>query len=429
MKGILKSLTSINYWETVPDFDLGFNRKQYGDVIWKSLDNKLVKVIIGQRRSGKSYIVRQLIDKLITGKKADKKNIFYLNKEMFEFDDIQNSKDLSDIINLYETTYAPRGKIYIFIDEVQNIENWEKIIISLAQHPVKKYEVFITGSNSRLLSGELATYLSGRYILTEVFPFSYSEFLEYYKLSNTKENFITYISTTGLPEVFNLNSNETKRHYFQALKNTVLLKDIMYRHKIRDHILLEDIFLFLIHNIGNLTSIPSIIKYFKSKNRKVDYSTVSVYIGYIQNAFIIHELPRFSLKTKELLAGEKKYYINDPGFRNYLYPHLIKDISALLENVIFTHLRMAGYSIKLGHGNNYEVDFFAEKEKDNDKKYIQVAYVMPTRETIDREFSALEKIRDNLPKYVVTMDDLLLNNETGIIHRHIWDFIFNLSIH
>ncbi len=427
MEKILKSLLSINYWETVPDFDLGFNRKQYSDVIWKSLDNKLVKVIIGQRRSGKSYIVRQLIDKLIAEKKASKKNIFYLNKEMFEFDDIQNSKDLSGIINLYETTYKPRGKIYIFIDEVQNIENWEKIIISLAQHPVKEYEVFITGSNSRLLSGELATYLSGRYILTEVFPFSYSEFLGYHKLSNTKGNFITYISTTGLPEVFNLNSNETKRHYFQALKNTILLKDIMYRHKIRDHVLLEDIFLFLIHNIGNLTSIPSIIKYFKSKNRKIDYGTVSSYIGYIQNAFIIHELPRFSLKTKELLAGEKKYYINDPGFRNYLYPHLINDISALLENIIFTHLRMAGYSIKLSHGNNYEVDFFAEK--DNDKKYIQVAYVMPIRETINREFSALEKIRDNLPKYVVTMDDLLINNESGIIHQHIWDFVFNLSKH
>ena len=426
MKDILKSLSSINYWDAIPDFNLGFIREHYFNAIWQSIDNKLIKVIIGQRRTGKSYIVRQLIDKLINEKKVNKKNIFYLNKEMFEFDTIQDANDLSETIHLYETQYTPKGKIYIFIDEVQNINNWEKIIISFAQHPVKEYEVFITGSNSKLLSGELATFLSGRYILTEVYPFSYKEFLEYWKLKNSKKNFIKYVSTSGMPEVFNLDLDETKRHYFQSLKNTILLKDIMYRHKIRDYILLEDIFLFLLHNVGNMTSIPSIIKYFKSRNRKSDYGTISQYISYMRDAFIINEVPRFSLKTKEILSGEKKYFVTDMGFRNYLYPNLINDIGAILENISFMHLRIAGFDLKIGYENNHEVDFFATKG--NKKQYVQVSYLMANQDTINREFGPLEKIKDNLPKYVVTMDDILINNDIGIIHQHIWDFIYQLSI-
>jgi len=174
-----------------------------------------------------------------------------------------------------------------------------------------------------------------------------------------------------------------------------------------------------------MTSIPSIIKYFKSRNRKADYTTISQYILYMQEAFIIHESPRLALKTKELLSGERKYYVNDMGFRNYLYPGLINDIGAILENVVYLHLKMAGFDIKTGYDNNNEVDFVAIKH--SEKKYIQVAYLMPTKETTQREFSALEKIKDNLPKYVVTMDDIVQHSEIGIFHEQIWDFIFNLG--
>ncbi len=422
----LETLRQINYWETEPNFNLGFMRHKYTNVIWHSLGNKLIKVIIGQRRTGKSYIVRQLINKLITEEKVNTKNIFYLNKEMFEFENIQTASDLSEIIKLYESTYKPQGKVYLFIDEVQNISEWQKIIVSLAQHTVKEYEIVITGSNSKLLSGELATLLSGRYIVTEVFPFSYSEYCEIKELKNSKETFIQYISSSGLPEIFNLSSNDTIVHYFQSLKNTILLKDIMYRHKIRDYVLLEDIFLFLLHNVGNMTSIPSILKYFKDKNRKSDYTTISQYISFMQDAYIIHEAPRMSIKTKELLSGERKYFVNDLGFRNYLYPSLINDIGAILENVVYTHLRTAGYTIKLVVGKGYEVDFVAEK--DNNKQYIQVSYVMPTSKTIEREFGGLEKIKDNLPKYVISMDDLLIRRESGIVHKHIWDYIYELTL-
>ncbi len=425
MKNILNSLGSINFWNEDPKIDLGFHRLRYNKSVIDSIGNKLIKVIIGQRRAGKSYLVRQLIHNLIFDKKIKRENVFYLNKEMYEFDDIRTANDLAKLINAYESEYTPSGKVYIFIDEVQNIDDWEKVIVSLAQHTIKEYEVFITGSNSKLLSGELATLLSGRYITTEVFPFSYKEFLENSNLENNKANFIEYITTSGLPELLNLSSNDTKTNYFQSLKNTILLKDIMYRYKIRDYVLLEDLFLFVIHNVGSMISIPSIIKYFKNKNRKADYSTISQYIKYMQDAFIIHEAPRYFFKTKELLSGEKKYYVNDLGFRNYLYPSLVSDIGAILENIVFIHLRSASYNIKIGYGRDYEIDFIAERN--GEQHYVQVAYVMANSATIDREFGAFDKVKDNLPKYVVTMDDILIKNENGIIHKHIWDYIYDLS--
>jgi len=424
MNQIIESLSQINYWDTVPHFFLGFRRESYIRHLEKDLGNRLIKVITGQRRAGKSFIVRQLIHMLINEQNVNPLNIFYLNKEMFEFEDIRTAADLSDIINLFEQKYSPSGKLYIVIDEIQNISNWEKIVVSLAQHPVKQYELIITGSNSKLLSGELATFLSGRYILTEVFPFSYKEFLEYRSLDNNKENFIRYMSTSGLPETFNLEHIETIRHYFQSLKDTILLKDIMQRHQIRDYILLEDIFLFLLHNVGNMTSVPSIVKYFKSKKRKSDYNTISSYISYLEEAYIIHKAPRYSLKTKELLSGEKKYFLNDIGFRNYLYPQLIKDTGAILENIVFMHLKMKKLDIKLGFANNFEIDFRASN--DFESSYIQVCYVMPTQKTIDREFGALEKIDDNFPKIVVSMDDLLINSPKGIIHQQVWDYLYSL---
>jgi len=258
-----------------------------------------------------------------------------------------------------------------------------------------------------------------------VFPFSYKEFLENSNLENNKANFIEYITTSGLPELLNLSSNDTIINYFQSLKNTILLKDIMYRYKIRDYVLLEDLFLFVIHNVGSMISIPSIIKYFKNKNRKADYSTISQYIQYMQDAFIIHEAPRYFFKTKELLSGEKKYYVNDLGFRNYLYPSLVSDIGAVLENIVFIHLRSAAYNIKIGYGRNYEIDFIAERN--GEQHYVQVSYVMANSATIDREFGAFDKVKDNLPKYVVTMDDILIKNENGIIHKNIWDYIYDLS--
>jgi predicted AAA+ superfamily ATPase len=426
MENILENLKSINFWENKPDFQFGFVRKTYLKILEEALGNKLIKVITGQRRAGKSFIIRQFMQMLIEKFKINPLNILYLNKELFEFEQIKNAENLSELINAYQRKYSPEGKIYIIIDEVQNITDWEKIIVSISQNNLKNYEVIITGSNSGLLSGELASLLSGRYIVIEVLPFSYKEFLEFYSLENNKSNFIKYYTAGGLPEVYNLNTEDIKRNYFQSLKDTVLLKDIMYRHNIRDYVLLGDLFLYIIHNVGNMTSIPSIIKYFKSKNRKVDYATAANFISYMEDAYLIHRVQRFSIKTRELLSGERKYFINDIGFRNYLYPHLSNDIDAILENIVFLHLRRNGYDIKLGFESNFEIDFYAVKSIDI--KYIQVSYLLASDKTLKREFGALEKIKDNFPKYVLSMDDLKLQSSEGIIHETVWDFLYNLPV-
>ena len=425
MNYILADLYKINYWNCAPKFQLGYIRHNYIKIINKLSGNKLIKVIVGQRRSGKSYIIKQLIYQFIEEKKVNSKNIFYLDKEMFEFSDIISDKELFEVINHYKKEVKPKGKIYIFIDEIQNIINWEKVISSLAQHPIDEHEIFITGSNSSLLSGELATLIAGRYVVVEIFPFLYDEYLHYFELDNSIGNFKSYLLSSGLPETYNLRDNEAKKFYFKTLKDTILLKDIMHRHKIRDYILLEDIYLFLIHNIGNLSSIPSIIKYFKSKSRKTDYTTISQYISYMKDAFLVHEVDRFVIKRKEVLSGEKKYYINDLGFRNYLFPNAIGDISSLLENIVYTHLRANNYDVKIGYYNKLEVDFIAEK---NDVKlYIQVSYLLASEDTIRREMESLLKIEDNYPKYIISLDEILLNNRDGIQFKNIFDFIYDLN--
>ncbi len=425
MQDILASLKAINYWESKPGFKLGFIREGYLNKITSALGNKLIKVIVGQRRSGKSYIVRQIIHHLINNRSVNPLNIFYLNKEMYEFSAIKTDSDLAKLFHHYRQRLTPEGKVYIFIDEIQDIADWEKIVVSLAQHVTEDYELFVTGSNSSLLSGELASSLSGRYLLFEVFPFSYPEFLRFYSYQNTKECLIRYVQTTGLPEIYNMESKDIHRHYFRSLKDTILLKDIMHRHNIRDYVLLEDLFLFLLHNVGNLVSIPSIIKYFKSRQRKADYATISTYIEYMVQAFVVRRCPRFSLKTKELLSGEKKYYVNDLGFRNYLFPLLLKDFGSMLENIVYMHLRMAGFDVKTGSHRDTEVDFMATRE--DAVQYVQVAYLMPSEQTANREFRSLESITDNFPKYVLTMDDLTLNHQQGIIHQQIWDYLMNLQ--
>jgi len=424
MKDIFNALKTINYWNAKPRFKLGFNRRMYLNQIKPAFNNKLIKVLVGQRRTGKSYMIRQLINYLIEEKNHPAQNIFYLNKEMYEFDLIVDAQALDKLIAYYEAQMKPEGKIYIFIDEIQDIINWEKIISSLAQHPVKDYEVFITGSNSKLLSGELASQISGRYVVYEIFPFSFPEFLDFYSLATTKENLIKYIETSGLPETFNLESDEIRKHYFQSLKDTILLKDIMYRHKIRDYVLLGDVFLFLLHNIGNLSSVSSIIKYFKSKNRKTDYTTLSSYLSYMEDAYIIRQSPRYQIKTKELLSGEKKYYLNDLGFGNYLFPQFKKEISYILENIVFNHLRLAGYNVFTGNDKNHEIDFVAEKN--NTYLYVQVCYLLASEETINREFRPLEAIHDNFRKIVVSLDDILIRNKNGIEHQNIMDFITSI---
>jgi uncharacterized protein len=397
----------------------GFIRENYISEISDYMSNNLIKVLVGQRRSGKSFILRQIIFKLLQ-KNTNPHNIIYINREFTDFDFIQSYTDLSDLLNLYEKTIKPKGKIYLFVDEIQNIDKWEKIINSLSQDYTKEYEIFITGSNSELLSGELSSYLSGRYIEFKIFPFSYNEFISFSKLENNKNNFLKYLNTGGLPELFNLKTDQTKRQYVAAVKDTILLRDIILRYKINDPKLLDDIFSFLVNNASNLISINNIVNYYKSKNKKTSYDTVANYIKYLSQSFLIHQTSKYNIKGKETLSGTYKFYINDLAYKNYIFQGFSYGIGYQLENLIFLQLLNSGFDVYVGYMRDKEVDFVAIK---NSKYlYVQVSYLLVDEKTIKREYASLESIPDNYKKIVVSLDDFKLNNKNGIEHIQAWNF-------
>ena len=409
-------LKKYNFWDA--DYpDLGLLRQNYLNRINDFIGNNLIKVLVGQRRTGKSYLLRQIILSLIN-KGINSKNIFYINKEYTDFDFITNYTELEDLILTYQQELTPEGKIYLFIDEVQRIEGWERLVNSYSQNYTRPYEIFISGSNSQLLSTELATLLSGRYIQFQILPFSYLEYISIKKAQNTKVSFLTYLQSGGLPELFHLPNDETKRHYLSAIKDTVLLHDIIQRYNIKDTRLLDDIFSFLVNNASNLISINSIVKYFAGKSRKTNYETVANYISYLQNTFLIHQVDRFSIKGKDILAGTHKYYINDLAFKNYLYSGFEYGYGYMLENIVYLQLINAGYNVYTGFMRNKEIDFVATKG--NKTIYIQVAYLLIDKLTIDREYSELESIHDNYEKFVVSLDDMQLPDKNGIRHVLAW---------
>jgi len=420
MEQLIDDISRYNFWDG-KNLNPGFVRKEYLDRISGFTGNKLIKVLVGQRRSGKSYVLRQIIDFLITEKNVQPGNILYVNKEYSAFDEIKSSADLEGLVEIYTRRIKPEGKVYIFLDEVQNIENWELFVNSCSQDFTREYEVFITGSNSRLLSGELASRLSGRYVEFEVMPFSYFESAKMLNLEINRGSFIKYLRTGGLPELFNIRSEESQRYYTESLKNTIILRDIVERHNIKDPTLLEDIFKFLTVNIGNLTSISSIISYFKSRKRKTNYETLSSYTEYLTDTFITHKADRYNLRGKQILGGEAKYYLNDLAFKNYLFGFSPSDMGYNLENYVFNQLKRLGYKVNVGVLNNLEIDFFAQKP---DKTlYVQVCYLLSGQRVIEREFGNLLKIKDNHEKVVISLDEVKFSDYEGIRHLHPWELV------
>jgi len=423
MKEYFDKLKRFNFWDgNVPQ--IGFDRTLYLQKIKGFANNKLIKVIVGQRRVGKSYILRQIAKKLIE-QGVNPNQIFYINKEYIAFDFIKTYTDLNALIEYYREQLKPEGTIYLFIDEIQNIEGWEKLVNSYAQDFTTSYGIFISGSNSKMLSGELATLLSGRYVSFEIFPFSYQEYLGINGFVNDKTTYASYLQSGGLPELFVLPNEETKRHYVSSVKDTVLLRDIIQKNAIKEPKLLEDIFIYLVNNASNLMSINNITNYLKSSGRKTTFDTVSNYIGFIEDTFLIHKAERFDIKGKETIAGNAKYYANDLAYKNYLYSGFGYGIGYLLENLIYLALCRAGYEVYVGVLPNKEVDFVAKKASET--LYVQCAYLLQDESTIEREFAALETIKDNYPKVVVSMDDIVLPSRNGILHVQAWNFEAFLS--
>jgi hypothetical protein len=271
-----------------------------------------------------------------------------------------------------------------------------------------------------MLSNELATLLSGRYVKFEIIPFSYHEYLGITEGQKSKQTYIEYLQSGGMPELFMLTKQETKRNYISAIKDTVLLRDIIQRHQIREPRLLEDIFVYLINNASNLISVSNIFKYYKGLGRKTSYDIISNYIGYIEDAFLIHRCERFNIRGKEVIAGNVKFYANDLSFKNYLYPGFGYGFGYLVENLIFLELRRAGFETYVGTIRSREVDFVASKA--DRVIYVQCAYLLTEPETIVREYTSLEAIGDHYEKYVVTLDDLTFSSNKGIRHIQAWNF-------
>ena len=417
MEEKITSIEKYNLWYG-NSIDCGFPRPLYTQKIIQYLGGRVVKVLTGQRRVGKSYILRQIAMQLIqSGINAN--NIVFINRELTAFDFIENHNDLDSFIKAYKAKLKPQGRIYVFIDEVQEIEGWERVVNSLSQDFSEEYELFITGSNSKMLSGELSTLLSGRYVEFHIFPLSYLEYITVHNMDEGKQSYLKYMNDGGYPELIHFHSSEMKRNYISALKDTILLKDIINRYTVRDVRLLEDLFAYLCNNTSNLLSVSNITNFIKSRGRKTSYDTVSAYLGYIENVFLAHRAVRYNIRGKDILAGSCKYYMNDLSFKNHLYGGFASGIGYQLENLVYIDLLRNGYDVYVGTINDKEIDFVAMK---NDRTiYIQVAYILADEDTILREYTPLQKIPDNYEKIVVSLDDFQFPSRLGIRHLRAWE--------
>ncbi|MDD5770344.1 MAG: ATP-binding protein [Candidatus Gracilibacteria bacterium] len=387
-----------------------FSRPYYLKKMNEMVNNKNILIISGQRRVGKSYII---IDYLKSNN-IDLKEVFYLNKELDSLNQIKTNIELEKLFNEYDKENEVK---YIIIDEIQDIEIWENFIRS--KFSEKKYNIIITGSNSKLLSSELSTYLTGRYINLDVFPLTYFEFLNIKKLQNSKENFLYYLEFGGLPEIVLETNDDLKRNYIKNLKDSIILKDIVNRYKIKDYSFFEKILGFVSQNIGNITSLRKVEDYLKKDKIKVSLSTISNYIKYLENTYLINNCEKYDIAGKKVLEYNSKYYFNDLGIRNSIYYNFNFDIGKLLENYVFNILLSKGYKIYIGNKKGLEIDFIAQKS--NDKKYFQVIYLISSEEVYNREFGNLKQIGDNFEKIVLSMDDVEFRDDSGIKHFKIWE--------
>ena len=397
-------------------------RDEYIKQIVPFIDKDVIKVLTGIRRSGKSVMLKLLMEEL-KNRGINENQFIYINFENLKYRNLKNYERLYDfILNKVDDKYK---SYYIFLDEIQEVEEWERCVNSLRVDEDFNFDIYITGSNAKLLSGELSTYLAGRYIEFVVYPFSFKEFFEIMKEKNKeidlKEAFQDYVKFGGMPFLHNLDYNfEASMQYLQDLYASIILKDITQRNNIRDTDLLERIIDYVVMNIGNTFSATSISKFFKSENRKVAIETILNYIKACEEAFLIYRVARNDLLGKKILNVNEKYYIADHGIREAIMENNQKNINQILENIVYFEMLRRGYNVKIGKVDNLEVDFVCKK---NDETiYIQVSYLLASEDTKEREFSVLENIKDNYPKYVLSMDEFDMSRN-GIKHINLIEFL------
>ncbi len=395
-------------------------RESYMRRIRPFINGELVKVMTGIRRSGKSVMLELVKQELLEmGVRAEQ--FISINFEDMRYLHLCTAQVLHQEILTRAEGIA--GKVYLFFDEIQEVKDWEKCVNSL--RVALDCDIYITGSNAKLLSGELATYLGGRYVEFVIYPFSFAEFLELYRPTDPRATagqcFQQYLRFGGMPYLSRLNyQEESVRQYLNDLYDSVQLKDIVKRNRVRDVDLLERILAYVMANVGTTFSAGSLAKFFKSEQRSVSPETVLNYIRYCCDAYLFYRVKRQDLQGKQILATSEKYYIADHGIREAVFGGNMRDINLVLENIVFLELLRRGYTVTVGKAGEREVDFVCDRR--GEKLYVQVTYLLASEETVAREFGVYDGIRDNFPKYVVSMDELDLSR-SGIKHRNIRDFL------
>ena len=400
-------------------------RKRYLNKITPFIEKPVIKVITGVRRCGKSTLLKQIIQ-LVENRNVAIEQIIHINMELMEFDSLKNYRNLYTYIQERQSKIGVR--YYIFIDEVQEVEEWEKAINSLLAEG--KSDIYITGSNARVLSSELATLLSGRYVEFKMYSLVFSEFKSFISSKDRGntigEQFDAFLKFGGFPGIHHMELDDTViRQYLQSIYNSVLLKDVIVRNNIRDAAMLDVISKYLIDNSGKITSAKSISDFMKSQKRKVSVDTVLNYIRFNCDALLFEKVERYDLKGKRLLETYEKYYMSDIGLRFATLGYTSDSISAQLENIVYLELKSRDYKITIGKLDDLEIDFIATKG--TEKIYIQVSTQLTNDKVIEREYRSLEMVKDSFPKYVLSLDKGFETSRNGIRWMNIVDFLLGNS--
>jgi len=391
-------------------------RENYLRQVKPHFGKNVIKVLTGQRRVGKSYLLKQIME--IFEASDQKINIIYIDKEKLEFDAIRDYRDLYAYIIEKTDKNCPN---IVMIDEVQEIESFEKALRDLNENPA--YDIFCTGSNANLLSGELSTFLAGRYVQIQVHSLSYGEFLVFHQLESSVDSLGKYIKYGGMPYLMHLNLEEDEIvfDYLKNIYNSIILKDVVARHNIRNVNFLDRLVLFLADNTGSVLSVKNISDFLKSQKVRISVNTVMNYLDFLIHAFFVHKVSRYDIAGKKIFEINEKYYFEDLGLRHTIIGFRQNDMGKILENLIYTQLKFKGYDVYVGKQRDMEINFVAKKQ---DKTiYIQAVYLLKDKKTIDREFGNLLKLKDNFRKIVVSTDEFAQGNVKGVEHLHIMTFL------
>ncbi len=390
-------------------------RERYLNVVQQWLGKNVILVLTGQRRVGKSCLLKQLCDRM-----SSEGNVIYIDKEKHEYDEIASYKDLNEYID----GHLQKGKKnYILIDEVQDIAEFERSLRSY--YSESDTELIITGSNAKMLSSELTTLIGGRYKEIYVQPLSYTEFLTFHQLQDSEDALSQYIEFGGMPGLVTVGLDAAiAPQYLKDIYSTTLLKDVLMRNQIRDVSFMDRLVHFMADNEGKLISASSISKYMKSRGEKLTVSVISNYQNMLTESYLVHKVSRYDVRGKRILESNEKYYFEDNGIRNAIVGGTRdRDIEKVMENIVYQQLVRMGYSVYVGQLQAGEVDFVCTKP-DGERVYVQVAYLIADDATRQREFGNLKAIRDNYPKYVISMSPLVrYNDEEGIVHLHLRQFL------